>query len=168
MEDLFGQLAYQVCAWAPASALEGGMTKMRTKKRSSGFLSPDWLGWGTGNTVGLALVVAAQRQTVVGAKETSAAEQRSSAGMRRDLALVVAFGEVGAFEEASSVVGHLEASSEMGPAPDRERIRLEQALVSSGRRRASGSEEAEAGDQRFGSLAGRCHWQHFFVVSQIG
>ena len=168
MEDLFGQLADQVCAWAPASALEGGMTKMRTKKRSSGFLSSDWLGWGTGNTVGLALVVAAQRQTVVGAKETSAAEQRSSAGMRRDFALVVAFEEVGAFEEASSVVGYLEASSEMGPAPDRERIRLEQALVSSGQRRASESEEAEVGDQRFGSLAGRCHWQHFFVVLQIG
>ena len=168
MEDLFGQLADQVCAWAPASALEGGMTKMRTKKRSSGFLSPDWLGWGTGNTVGLALVVAAQRQTVVEAKETSAAEQRSSAGMRRDLALVVAFGEVGAFEEASSVVGYLEASSEMGSAPGRKRIRLEQALVSSGQRRASGSEEAEVGDHRFGSLAGRCHWQHFFVVLQIG
>ena len=166
MEDLFGQLADQGCAWAPASALEGGMTKMRTKKRSSGFLSPDWLGWG--NTVGLALVVAAQRQTVVGAKETSAAEQRSSAGMRRDLALVVAFGEVGAFEEASSVVGYLEASSEMGSAPGRKRIRLEQALVSSGQRRASESEEAEVGDHRFGSLAGRCHWQHFFVVLQIG
>ena len=73
--DLFVQQADQVCAWAPASALEGGMTKMRTKKRSSGFLSSDWLGWGTGNTVGLALVVAAQRQTVVEAKETSAAEQ---------------------------------------------------------------------------------------------
>ena len=84
------------------------------------------------------------------------------------MALVVAFGEVGAFEEASSVVGHLEASSEMGPAPDRERIRLEQALVSSGQRRANESEEAEVGDQRFGSLVGRCHWQHFFVVLQIG
>jgi len=81
---------------------------------------------------------------------------------------VVAFGEVGASEEASSVVGYFEASFEMGSAPGRERIRLEQALVSSGQRRASGSEEAEVGDQRFGSLAGRCHWQHFFVVSQIG
>ena len=81
---------------------------------------------------------------------------------------MVAFGEVGGSEEASSVVGYLEASSEMGSAPDRARIRLEQALVSSGQRRASGSEEAEVGDQRFGSLAGRCHWQHFFVVSQIG
>ena len=57
---------------------------------------------------------------------------------------MVAFGEVGAFEEASSVVGYLEASSEMGSAPGRERIRLEQALVSSGQRRASGSEEAES------------------------
>ena len=75
VEDLFGQLADQVCALAPASALEGGMTRMRTKKRSSGFLSSDWLGWGTGNTVGLALVVAAQRQTVVEAKETLAVEQ---------------------------------------------------------------------------------------------
>ena len=73
--DLFVQQADQVCAWAPASVLEGGMTKMRAKKRSSGFLSPDWLGWGTGNTVGLALVVAAQRQTVVEAKETLAVEQ---------------------------------------------------------------------------------------------
>ena len=81
---------------------------------------------------------------------------------------MVAFGEVGASEEASSVVGYFGASSEMGCAPGRERIRLEQALVSSGQRRASGSEEAEVGDQRFGSLAGRCHWQHFFVVSQIG
>ena len=80
---------------------------------------------------------------------------------------MVAFGEVGAFE-ASSVGGYLEASSEMGSAPGRKRIRLEQALVSSGQRRASGLEEAEVGDQRFGSLAGRCHWQHFFVVLQIG
>ena len=81
---------------------------------------------------------------------------------------MVVFGEVGAFEEASSVVGYLEASSEMGSAPDRARIRLEQALVSSGQRRASESEEVEVGDQSFGSLAGRCHWQRFFVVSQIG